>query len=255
MKQHCILEGQNLNHGAFKFKLKSCAAVDLQINQNRAGEVCKTMQQHETTLHTSRTKLEQWAFKFKFKLKSCAAEDLLLYSRPEMLYISTLWWIARAGEDDTGDILKFVINLLPLNDFSRLIPDIWRVVTVVSRFLMQEPRSAMGYVGWWWGCAWLWLWIPHASLFSSVDFGEIEILTEVLWAKRSNEVEWTLIACQEAVHWIEQSQMQVTQSFINLMFLFVLILLLTGMLTWEVFHSNLFIFAAHIIYMRISGPQ
>ena len=42
-------------------------------------------------------------------------------------------------------IVKFVINLLPLDDFPRLISDIWRLVCSLH---MQEPPRASSFVGW-----------------------------------------------------------------------------------------------------------
>ena len=42
-------------------------------------------------------------------------------------------------------IVKLIINLLPLNDFPRLISDIWRLVHSLH---MREPPRASSFVGW-----------------------------------------------------------------------------------------------------------
>jgi hypothetical protein len=66
------------------------------------------------------------------------------------------------------------------------------------------------------------------------------------------------IACQDAVHCIEPSQLQVIESSKILMFSFRTDFPVDsagGMLAGEVPQCNLLIVAAHIMYKRVSGPQ
>ena len=66
------------------------------------------------------------------------------------------------------------------------------------------------------------------------------------------------IACQDAVHCIEPSQMRVIESSKILMFSFRTDFPVDsagGMLAGEVPQRNLFIVASHIMYKRVSGPQ
>ncbi len=49
-------------------------------------------------------------------------------------------------EGDTGDIHKFVINLLPFDDFTQLISDLCQQFYDGS-LLMREQPYASGYVG------------------------------------------------------------------------------------------------------------
>ena len=76
--------------------------------------------------------------------------------------------------------------------------------------------------------------------------------------KHSNEYGMACIACQDAVHIIEPSQMQVIESSKILMFSFRTDFPVDsagGMLAGEVPQCNLLIVAAHIMYKRVSGPQ
>lgn len=76
--------------------------------------------------------------------------------------------------------------------------------------------------------------------------------------KHSNEYGMAWIACQDAVHCIEPSQLQVIESSKILMFSFRTDFLVDsagGMLAGEVPQRNLLIVAAHIMYKRVSGPQ
>ena len=71
-----------------------------------------------------------------------------------------------------------------------------------------------------------------------------------------NGMEW--LACQDAVHCIEPSQMRVIESSKILMFSFRTDFPVNsagGMLAGEVPQRNLLIVAAHIMYTRVSGPQ
>ena len=66
------------------------------------------------------------------------------------------------------------------------------------------------------------------------------------------------IACQDAVHCIESSQMQVIESSKILMFSFCTDFPVDsagGMLAEEVPQRNLLIVTAHIMYKRVSEPQ
>ena len=68
----------------------------------------------------------------------------------------------------------------------------------------------------------------------------------------------TWIACQDAVHCIEPSQMRVIESSKILMFSFRTDFPVDsagGMLASEVPQRNLLIVAAYIVYKRVSGPQ
>ena len=76
--------------------------------------------------------------------------------------------------------------------------------------------------------------------------------------KRSTEYGMAWIACQDAVHCIEPSQMQVIESSKILMFSFRTDFPVDsagGMLAGEVPQRKLLIVAAHIMYTRVSGPQ
>ena len=76
--------------------------------------------------------------------------------------------------------------------------------------------------------------------------------------KHSNAYGMAWIACQDAVHCIEPSQMRVIESSKILMFSFRTDFPVDsagGMLAGEVPQRNLLIVAAHIMYKRVSGPQ
>ena len=76
--------------------------------------------------------------------------------------------------------------------------------------------------------------------------------------KHSNEYGMACIACQDAVHFIEPSQMRVIESSKILMFSFRTDFPVNsagGMLAGEVPQRNLLIVAAYIMYKRVSGPQ
>ncbi len=67
------------------------------------------------------------------------------YSNKTWSVASCCQWTAGAGKGDAGGIVKFVINLLPLDDFPWLISDIWRVVHSLH---MREPPRASSFIGW-----------------------------------------------------------------------------------------------------------
>ena len=76
--------------------------------------------------------------------------------------------------------------------------------------------------------------------------------------KHSNEYGMAWIACQDAVHCIEPSQMRVIESSKILMFSFRTDFPVDSagsMLAGEVPQCNLLIVSAHIMYKRVSGPQ
>ncbi len=76
--------------------------------------------------------------------------------------------------------------------------------------------------------------------------------------KYSNEYGMAWIARQDAVHCIEPSQMQVSESSKTFMCSFHADFPVDsagGMLAGEVPQRNLLIVAAHIMYTRVSGPQ
>ena len=76
--------------------------------------------------------------------------------------------------------------------------------------------------------------------------------------KHSNKYGMAWIACQDAVHCIEPSQMRVIESSKILMCSFRTDFPVDsagGMLAGEVPQRNLLIVAAHIMYKRVSGPQ
>jgi hypothetical protein len=76
--------------------------------------------------------------------------------------------------------------------------------------------------------------------------------------KHSNEYEMAWIACQDAVHCIEPSQMQVIESSKKIICSFCTDFPVDsagGMLVGEVPQHNLLFVAAHIMYKRVSGPH
>ncbi len=76
--------------------------------------------------------------------------------------------------------------------------------------------------------------------------------------KHSNEYGMACIACRDAVHFIEPSQMRVIESSKILMFSSRTDFPVDsagGMLAGEVPQRNQLIVAAHIMYKRVSGPQ
>ena len=76
--------------------------------------------------------------------------------------------------------------------------------------------------------------------------------------KHSNEYGMAWIACQDAVHCIEPSQIRVIESSKILMFSFRTDFPVDsagGMLAGEVPQRSLLIVAAYIMYTRVSGPQ